>query len=190
MDLTEIRNRVMKVTDHLNVDDVDAEINMVQRQYVQPVAKIPGEATYTTLEDNEELDVAADIADDVYLFNFIRDITLDNRGSPVPLLKDSDTRTYGARYHNGKLALLGIGEGRKLLIAYYKRLASIGEGLNEVIVPEIPEQWHDLYWIGAAAMINPERYYGLFQDRLREFKLERIRDARPYGARINLRGWW
>jgi len=39
-------------------------------------------------------------------------------------------------------------------------------------------------------MINPERYYGLFQDRLREFKLERIRDARPYGARINLRGWW
>lgn len=190
MDLTEIRNRAMRVTDHLNVDDVDAEINMVQRQYIQPLAKIPGEVTYTTLEANEEIDVATDLAEDVYLFNFIRDITLDNRGSPVPLLKDSDASAYGARYHNGKLAFLGVGAERKLLIAYYKRLANIGEGPNEVIVPEIPEQWHDLYWLGAAAMINPERYYGLFQDRLTEFKRERTRDTRPYGARINLRGWW
>ena len=67
-------------------------------------------------------------------------------------------------------------------------LASIGEGLNEVIVPEIPDQWHDLYWI-RGSMINPERYYGLFQDRLTEFKRERIREAR-LGARINLQGWW
>jgi hypothetical protein len=190
MELTEIRNRVMNITGHLDVDYIDAEINMVQRQYIQLVARIPGEVTHTTSEDNEELDVAADIAGDVYLFNFIRDITLNNRGALVPLLKDSDASAYGARYHNGKLALLGVGEGRKLLIAYYKRLADIGEGAGEVIVPEIPEQWHDLYWLGAAAMINPERYYALFQDRLRDFKLERISESRPHGQRQKVRGWW
>lgn len=169
---------------------VDDEINMVQRQYIQPVAKIPGDVLHTTTEADEELDVATDIAADVYRLNFIRDITINERGTPVPLLMDSKTSAYGARYHNGMLFLSGVQAERDLFIAYYRRLSPLGEGAGEVIVPEIPEQWHDLYWMGAAAMIVPERFYQFFVDRLREFERERTRETRPLGSRMNVRGWW
>ena len=190
MDLTEIRNRVMKVTGHMDVDDIDSEINMVQRQYIQPAAKIGGETTLTTQEDHQTFDLA-DIADDIYLLNFVRDITYGMPGGQnIPLLRDSSTGTYGARYHNGRLDLPGVGEGKKILVAYYRRLPDLGEGEDEVTEPGIPAQWHDLYWLGAAGMINPERFFSIFHDRLAEFKRERTREARPYGQRMNTRGWW
>lgn len=187
MDLVEIRNRVMRIVHNRNVDDIDAEINMVQRQYIQPVALVPGEKLHTTQTANETIDLPGD----AYRLNFIHDTTIADRGSNVPLLKDSDTNAYGARYHSGKLILLGIAAGRNLQIAYYRRLHDLGEGAGEVLTPGIPEQWHDLYWLGAVAMFDMDRFYILFQDRLREFKLDRINETRPYGARINpRRGWW
>jgi len=181
----------MRTTAHLNVDDIDAEINIVQRQYIQPLARLPGEATCTTLEANQGVDMAAEIAADIYRLNFVRDITFSSRGRVMPLLGDSSTNAYGARYHNGRLVFVGVPAGRKLLITYYRLLTTLGEGTDEAIVPDIPEVWHDLYWLGAAAMINPERYYPLFQDRLREFKLDRISETRPHGTRVRAsRRWW
>lgn len=188
MDLTEIRNRVMRVTGHRDVDDIDSEINMVQRQYIQPIAKVTKEVVYTTVDANETVDVKGSIADDLYVINFIRDITAREAGTPVPLLGDSTDSRFGARYHNGELEFVGIPAVRKLLISYYKLLKDLDE--RDAIVPEIPEQWHDLYWMGAAAMLSPERFFSLFQDRLLEFKRERTKQTRPHGARMTVRGWW
>ena len=256
MDLTEIRNRVMEKTGNSNPDYIDSEINMVQRQYIQPIARVPGEAYYTTeaektvegenlttadnltytskhspikrgsltlydadgdeikesdanypavnydagsmIFDAGEPDVTADytsvvvvsltdIANDIHRINFIADITNGTRWDNVNLLLDFDACSHGVRVSNGKVYFHGITEGRTLLFGYHVKLTDLS-ATN--VTPEIDEQWHDLYWLGAAAMINPERYYALFQDRLREFKLDRISESRPHGQKLRVKGWW
>jgi len=197
MDLTQLRNRVLKKLSvvgnvpRLNADDIDDEINMAQRQYIQPVAKLQAMAEYTTTA-RDEAALLSDIAPDIYRITQISDIT-QNYPAEVPLLKSKDSdRIYGARLYAGILHLQGIAAGRRLEVAYERRLTDLGEGSLDVTTPEIDERWHDLYWLGALALIAPEMYYQLFTDRLIAFRKERASETSwPGGkARINLRGWW
>lgn len=256
MNLTEIRDRVMQKVGLQNVHEVDHEINLVQRQFIQPVARLPGEAYHITkgqqnikgeelettddinytfahspvrrgsltlydasgeeIEEDDanypevdydagtlqfgavEADVTADymnvvvtdladIASGIYRISFVADMTTGTRWQEQALLNDFYTEGYGVRLFNNKLYFHGMPEGRTLLIGYYRRLSDLDElGVRE---PEIDAQWHDLYWLGAIAMIEPQ-YYALFMDRLREFKMETIEGGRPDGQRIIPGGWW
>ncbi len=188
MDLTEIRNRVMRRAGVQLVDDVDDEINMVQRQYIQPVAAIHEEAEYETTEADEEIVLTA-LANDIYRLNYIIDITHHDRGISVPLLHESRTEKIGARRQGSKIRFVGIQAERKLLVAYHKQLKELGTMAGQVSEPEIPEQWHDLYWMGALSMFIPD-YFPIFQDRLREFKLERKLEGKPYGMPMKVRKEW
>lgn len=185
MDLTQLRDRVFRrlKNPYIDTEDIDDEMNMVQRAYIQPVARLQKSTTYTTTEDNEEVELAA-LAPDIYHITFITD-----NGREVPLLKSRDIGNYGARVYGDKLSLQGIGAGQVLAIDYEKQLKSLGLNEGEVTEPEIEEQWHDLYWLGALAMLEPERYYPVFQDRLREFKFDRNKKCRVHGGRIKHRLW-
>ena len=246
---------VMEETGVRNPDKVDAKINLAQRQYIQPVARLPGEAYYTTtaeeivegeklttldnltytsayspikrgsltlydasggeIEEDDanyptidydagsivfaiaEPDVTADytnvvvttltdIATDVYRINFIADITSGTRWDNVEMLPDFDADGPGVRLSNGKLYFHGINEDQTFLIGYHVKLTDLS-ATNAT--PEIDEQWHDLYWMGAVAMLNPQ-YMPMFLDRLKEFKLDRIAESRPHGRRMKVGGWW
>jgi len=188
MDLTEIRNRVMRRAGVQLVDDVDDTINMVQRQYIQPIAAIHEEVEHETTEADEEIDMTA-LASDIYRLNYIIDITHHDRGMGVPLLHESHTGKIGARRQGGKIRFVGIQAERKLFIAYHKQLKELGTMSGQVSEPEIPEQWHDLYWMGALSMFIPD-YFPIFQDRLREFKLERKLEGKNYGMLMKARKEW
>ena len=190
MDLTQIRDRIMKITGHKDADDVDDEINMVQRQYIQPAAKLQATAQYTTIAQNEAIPLAS-IATNIHEITQISDITAGaNFPTPVPLLKGKDVGgLYGARKYGNTVHLRHIGAGTVLSVAYEQRLQDLGGGEGRVTTPEIEERWHDLYWLGALALIIPEKHYPLFKDRLDAYGKERTRQTKWLGgsARIKLR---
>lgn len=191
MDLTELRNRVLRKLEHLgiNVDDVDAELNMVQRQYIQPYARMPGTVQHTTTDQNEVV-LLGDIAEDIYRINFITDVT-GGKGLwiEVPLVSDFSVISRGARVHDGSLYLQGIDKEKTLTIAYWKKLRELGVGENLTTIPDVPEQWHDLYVTGAVAMIE-STYYPMFSAQHQEFRRERLKESRPLKARSVYKGWW
>ncbi len=184
MDLTELRDRVMRRVGRQNVDEVDAEINFVQRTYLQPDARIEESFEYETTELNDEVDAP----NDLYLLHYVRDTTNYAVGTDIPLVSGHRSDMTGARLVDGKIQLLGLTAGRTLLIVYHKMLPDLEPG--GVTTPIIPEQWHDLYWLGASAQFAPQVYADLFFDRLTAFRMERIQKANPHGARLSVRGWW
>ena len=193
MDLTQLRDRVFKKLSlirnvpRLNADDIDDEINMAQRQYIQLAAKLQAMAEYTTTAQDEAA-LLSDIAPDIYRITQINDIT-QNYPAEVPLLKSKDSSLiYGARLYAGILHLQGITAGRRLEVAYEQRLKDLGEGSLEVTIPEIDERWHDLYWLGALALIVPTMYYQLFTDRLNAFRKERARETSWLGGKARIGG--
>ena len=193
MDLTQLRDRVFKKLSlirnvpRLNADDIDDEINMAQRQYIQPAAKLQAMAEYTTTAQDEAA-LLSDIAPDIYRITQINDIT-QNYPAEVPLLKSKDSALiYGARLYAGILHLQGIAAGRRLEVAYERRLKDLGEGSLDVTTPEIDEQWHDLYWMGALALILPEMHYPLFADRLNAFRKERAVETSWLGSKAKIGG--
>lgn len=191
MDLTQIRDRIMKITGHKDADDVDDGINMVQRQYIQPAAKLQATAQYTTIAQDEAIPLAS-IATNIHEITQIRDITAGaNFPIPVPLLKGKDVGgLYGARKYGDIVYLRHIRAGTVLDVAYEQRLRDLGGGAEQVTTPDIDEGWHDLYWLGALGVMMPEKHYPLFKDRLDAYNKERTRQTKWLGgsARIKLRG--
>ena len=239
-----------------NVDHVDAELNFVQRQYIQPYARLPGEAYLTTGQERnvtgEELTTAdggitytteykpirrgslvlyeasgdeieadatnyptvdydtgtltfsiaepdvtadyhnvvvadvSDVATDIYRIQFISDITTGTRWRNIPLLRDFDTGAAGIRFFNSKFYFHGVSPGRTFLVGYHKVLTDLSVAHQE---PEIDERWHDLYWLGAIAMTDPD-LYPQFVERLKAFREDRLEESRPSGQRIQPGGWW
>ena len=244
----------MQKTKNKDPDFIDSEINFVQRQYIQPIARIEAEvyyhtseakqvestalastdylvyqaehypikpysenvyiasvettrgaATYPTMDyeagtftfpsthadvtaDYETLVVerTSDIATDIYELNFISDVTDGTRWPGVNLLNDFETQEPGIRRHNDRLYFHSINGERTLKIGYHKEITDLSE---TNATPEIDAQWHDLYWLGACAMIDPQ-YYGLFTDRLREYKLEVLSESRPHGQKMKVSSGW
>lgn len=189
MDLTIIRDRILNRSgSSMQPEEIDDEINFAQSTYIQPLAKLQTEAQYTTIATDETVPLIS-IATDIYEITSINDIST---GFPlnVPLLKSKDSgATYGARKYGDNLFLQSITAGVVLNVAYDCKLKRLGAGVDEVTTPEIEERWHDLYYLGALALIIPEKYYPLFQDRLSAFSRERTRQTKWLGgsAKIKLR---
>lgn len=69
----------------------------------------------------------SDIAPDIYRINYIAD-TSNGRNIPVHLVSDFSVGQSGARVCGDKLNLNGIGEGRTVKVAYWKKLRELGVG--------------------------------------------------------------
>ena len=189
MDLTQIRDIVFRKTKGLNpdVDDIDDALKLVHDTYIQPIAKVQDTADYTTTEEDESVLLTA-IAADVYRIDFIRKVTSTDRGPDIPFLNANNTQDYGVRLNAGTVYFQGIESGVIARFYYQKKLKSLGSATDQATTPEIDEQWHGLYWLGAVAMLDLN-LYPMFQDRLTEFKHEAERDLRPRGGKIKARVW-
>lgn len=191
MDLTQIRDIVFRKTKRFNPDiyDIDDALKLVHDTHIQPIAKVQGTADRTTTESDESV-LLTTIASDVYRnrIDFIRNVSSTDRGPEIPLLNANNTQDYGVRISAGTVYFQGIESGVKARFYYQKKLKSLGIGTDRVTTPEIEEQWHDLYWLGAVAMLDVN-YYPMFQDRLTKFKHEVERDLRPRGGKIKARVW-
>lgn len=189
MDLTQIRDIIIRKTKASNPDvfDIDDALSMVHDTYIQPVAKILASADYTTTAENEAVELAS-IADDIYRIDSVQNVTASDRGPDICLLNAGDTQGYGVRQKGDMLYFQGLGSGIKARVHYQKRLKKLGTGEDQVLTPAIDEQWHDLYWLGAVAMLDLNAY-AFFQDRLASFKAERERELRPRGGKIKARAW-
>lgn len=185
MDLAEIRDRIMRKTHVQNVDELDADINLVQRQYIQPLARVINYLEHVTEDQDDEVD----LPEDYYKLHWARDITDTRRGMDIPMISDSKGDRKGIRIANPKMQFLGIMPDRRIQVAYRKLLSDLGPG-GGVTEPEIPELWHDLYWLGVLAIQQPEGFFELFQDRLTAFKVEQENQAHPHGQTLQPRGWW
>ena len=114
----------------------------------------------------------ADLASDIYKIEFIRDITNGLPGTDVAFVSSDDTLFKGVQETDGKLYFREIKAGSVYRFYYWKKLPRIGTAAGEVLTPEIPEQWHDLYWMGAVAQFIPD-YLAVFMGRLGDFASDR-----------------
>lgn len=187
MDLTDLRQRVIRETRILpnppSVEDIDDALNMVQRTYIQPIAKQECTSTYTTTE-TDDLEFVK--ITDMYQLRFVQDETAGTPGFPVTILNQDETqgnegdRYQGLRIHADTIYIQNYDAGIKLKFYYYSRLKDLGTGGTETTVPEIHEQWHDLYWLGAASWYYPQNQMLLntFYQRLDAFREDRLKRGR------------
>lgn len=177
MDLTELRNRVMVECRQLpvqpSVDDVDDALNLVQREYLQPEAKLECVTSTTTQQDYEPEHIAIS---DLYQLRYVRDETDPRMPIVVDVLAAHDTLGRGVRYWSDVWVIQHMPRGRKLVFYYHKLLRDLGAG--GVLTPDLPERWHDLLWLGAAATLGVAARQGQFLDRLEAFKTERWHGGR------------
>ena len=188
MDLTEIRDRVMRRTRDMrprpSVEEVDDAINSAQRGLIQPVARIRGieEFTFPFAEGEIPLE---DIAEDIYRIDFFMDPT---SGAKYGILNE-DEAGLGIRIGDGRVWVKGVRPGRKVLVYYQKALPELGTGPDQVRAPVIPAIYHDIYWLGALDELKPGSVPRL-NDRLRRFERERRNAGRYYGPRVHVRRIW
>jgi hypothetical protein len=150
-------------------------------------ATTQGSTTITADYESMVVEDTTNIATDVYRINSVMDVTDGSRWNGVNLLSDFKGDGCGIRQHNDKLYFHGIDGDRTLLFNYHKTLTDLSESNA---TPTIPSQWHDLYWLGAASMINPD-FFALFTDRLEAYKLDIVEETRPRGQRLKVtNGWW
>jgi len=191
MTLSELRQRVVNRLRGMDVahsaEAIDDAINMVQRIHIQPVSQVRKTAEYTTTEEDETISFD-DLADDVYDIVFVLDKTKSDRGSPVPLLNEDNLYATGVRSVDDQLHLQGIAKNKTLEFHYDKRLTQLGEEPGRVSEPEIPETWHDLYWMGAVSQFI-DALERRFRDALREFTREREASGKKRGYRIKPPPW-
>jgi len=178
MELTEIRDLVIRKTGKNDIDDVDDAISLVHKTYIQPAARIIKSFTYTTGQA-EEIDLT-DLAQDIYKI-----VQVDCNGVPLSLLNLNETDKFGVRRDGDKIYFQGVGSGKKLTFRYQAKLKELNK---DNPVPEIDEDWHDLYWLGAVAILDLN-WYALFQERLAKFKYEMFRKNRPRGGRVRVKPW-
>jgi len=178
MDLTEIRDIVMMKTHNYNVDETDDAIRLVQRTYIQPIARLNKTATYTT-DGSDSININK-VANDIYKINQV----VDGKNT-IPLVNVDEVDRYGIRRDGNTLHFQGISSGRELRFHYQAQLNELNA---DHTVPDIDEDWHDLYWLGAAAIIKPDMF-PLFQDRLTYFKNQMVRKDRPRGTRARVGPW-
>ena len=172
MEFTEIRDIALKKTG-ATIEDVEDALRFIHNSYIQPSAKIQKTAEYTVSAESVSL---SDIADDIYKINWVK------AKGEVPLLNDDDTESYGVRRYGDTVYFQHINTGTVLTISYQQRLKGIGD------IPEIEEEWHDLYWLGAVAVLDLE-FMPIFLERLSEFRNYMIRKSRPAGFRVKQRLW-
>ncbi len=123
------------------------------------------------------------LADDIYKINAIRDITHSFPGIEVNYFNVNDAEYPGIRSiqeYKDSLHLNNIDKDTVLRLFYDKKLKPLGNGDGEVITPEIPSGWHDLYWIGALAQFDMGRL-SMFLDRLEAYAREQ-RDIKDTSA--------
>ena len=190
MELTIIRDRILnrlRDVNLINSSTIDEEINMVQRQYIQPVARLPGVAEYTTTKFDETVDKNT-IAEDIYRFNIV---TLTNTREEVRilLLDDYHIDGKGVRPVGNQVYFQNMKEGQELRFYYFKRLRDLGEGEDQIQVPDIEDQWHDLYVMGVLATWLPD-YYPMFREQLESFRKDRMEETRHGTSPIPIKGWW
>lgn len=179
MDLTELRQAVARETRQLSdppsVDDIERTVNLVQRAYLQPVAQEEATATYTTTGATEV--TMASIAPDFYELKEIYRLTPEGKRLPVSLLDSQDTARRGLRFVDGTLYIQGYDTGTQFELHYFVLLQDLG-GTHQT--PQIPARWHDLYWLGAAAFLNPANpmLQATWQSRLDAYRVERGRGGR------------
>lgn len=187
MDLTDLRQRVIRETRVLpmlpSIEDIDDALNMVQRTYIQPIAKVECTSTYTTTE-SDHLEFVK--ITDMYQLRFVQDETAGTPGFSVTILNQDETsgmegdRSQGIRLHSDTFYIQNYDAGTKFKFYYYSRLKDLGTGTAETTVPEINEQWHDLYWLGAASWLYPQNQMLLnsFYQRLDAFRADRLKRGR------------
>lgn len=186
MDLTNLRQRVIRETRLLptppSVEDIDDAINMVQRTYIQPLAKVEMTKAYTTTSDDEETYTITDM----YQVRFVKDETGGTPGTPVTILNQDETegnegdRYQGVRLYGDAFTIHQYDRGTRLKFYYHRRLSDLGTGAGDTTEPQINEQWHDLYWLGAASWFYPQNQMLLnsFYQRLEAFRADRLKRGR------------
>lgn len=187
MELREIQNMIGLKVQGLgpvpSPEEMKTAIDAVQRMYIQPVAKIRATADYTTTKGSDSVDLSL-IADDIYKINFIQDVTSEPVG--VDILVEDDTLGYGIRLSGDTVHFQRVSAGKTFRFFYEKRLRNLGPNENETRVPDIGEDWHDLYWLGVVALLDPNPVKeARFREKLDEFRYESARRSRH----VRVGGW-
>lgn len=203
MDLTEIRNRVLKKLPDLDSFDVDDYINMVQRSHIQPYARVQREIDqvvevteiilgYGLTDYGNSPYGAAEINSppDLYKVIYMHEVSNSNDIKELPIINEKDKYSYGIRMFNDKIYLQAKPGTYTVRMGYHKKLKDLGPGNNKVTVPEIEDIWHDLYWLGVLALENEAQYGNRFFRLLEDFKLERLRKVNPGTRKVKQRRWW
>lgn len=190
MDLTQLRERTLRGVANAQIlvtlEDVDDALNMVQRQFIQPEARMEATALYVTQElDNVEYVQITDL----YELRFIKDETEAQPGTDVAILNSYDSYRAGVRRFADTFYLQRMGPNRKFRFFYYQILPDLGVTSP---YPVIDERWHDLYWMGAVAHLDPTNptMMGIFRDRLIEYRNERRRMGRRDPRIVRLAREW
>jgi hypothetical protein len=260
MDLTQIRAKIIALSGIRDVFTVDDAINQAQRQYIQPIAKLPGLANIvapgqrTVVGEDNALDVTntiytttykpllpgsvqvlvggtlreddatgytytidyengtvtfdaaqtdavtvnyttensiklTDIAADIYLLSAVKWVNGGNRYAEIPLLPAEDSISAGLRRYNDRVYLQGYPGEMHLAVQYWRLLSDFGTATGQITTPQIAALWHDLYWVGALAVLNPTGYMALFLNRLEAYEREQHRTFNPPGARMKPMRW-
>ena len=189
MELVEIRDAILRrigTREALRIpEDVDDAINRVQALQIQPMSRIQSVYRYTTVSDDEDLDLATHIPD---LYNLLR-VMDETRGVPGIALDVVDTDTLIARGYQrmaNMLIAVGVPEDTELGVFYHLMLPDITESAPTPIIP-IP--WHHLYVLGGIMELT---YSGrvkadareAFNALLDEFGLAEIYKDLPLGVRV------
>jgi len=112
------------------------------------------------------------IASDIYKITAIKEVIGAGIYGDIPFRSFEDGDRIGVRLYNDRLYFQGIPAGTPLAVHYWKTLSELGSGSGQVATPEIPAQWHDLYWLGALALLRPAEWYSQFAARLDAFTQE------------------
>lgn len=181
MDLTELRQRVLRETrtlpDPPTTEDVDDALNLVQRTYLQSIARLRASATYTTVIEGLDTVPVATVASDIYELRTVKDETNDKFATDVPILAEDDVDHFGIRRYGDTFYLQRMAPGRTLRWYYFQLLRALG---GTVQTPDLPESFHDVYWLGAASYLNPgnNMLAQTFRDQLDNFRTARMRQQR------------
>lgn len=187
MDLTELRQRVLRETrtlpDPPTTEDVDDALNLVQRTYLQPIARLRATSTYTTTSEALEIIPVATVAPDIYELRTVKDETGEKFATDVPMLAEDDVDHFGIRRYGDTFYLQRMAPGRKLRCYYFQLLPELG---GTVQTPALPATFHDVYWLGAASYLNPANRMlaQTFRDRLDSFRTARMKQQRADRQRV------
>lgn len=140
---------------------------------------------YTT-EDSIRL---TSLASDIYQITAIKQILTGGGYGEIPFLPYDDADSFGIRLYNDRLYFQGVTEGTALAFHYWKALSELGTASGQVTTPEIDARWHDLYWLGALAMLLPEKWLVQFDNRLEAYKRDIIDRDNPRGLRRQPMQW-
>ena len=147
------------------------------------VTFVDAQADVTIDYETEDSVLKTAIASDLYRMAAVKIILSGGSYTDIPLLPYSDADHTGLRQYNDRIYFQGIVAGQMLAIQYWRKLSDLGTATGQVSTPQIDEQWHDLYWMGALSMLRPQEWMGQFLDRLDAFKRDRIDLDSPHGGR-------